>query len=375
MMRILLKVVAWCCFSGLATLTNAHHSISAYAVDETLEITGVVSRVGFVNPHAYYMVDVTDEAGIVTSWKVETAPPAVLRGRGWGPGTVQVGDQVVANGAPLASGDPEMNLEFIVLADGTQLGRTGAPSEGLPQENGPPAAAGGGGPRFAAGGMGMGRGMGGTIPDEPEPSGAPRDLLTGVWSTNWGSTYSRPGDPQAQEKLTDAGRANLEAFDINTENMANCRLVGAPRLARGTVYSNEIVDNGDNLYIIAEYNAQTRRIHMDGQQPHEYFAPNRLGWSNGEFADGVLTITTRHLTGEYINASGGYYFGGGEDAYMVEKIHVREDGDELVYFAWFHDPVNYTQPYRTVQSWARMNVDEGFSLDCDPTEYTLAGER
>ncbi len=378
-MRTLLKAVAWCYLLSWSVLTFAHHSIAAYAVDEAREISGIVSEVRLVNPHAYFVLDVTDETGAVTSWRVETAAPAVLRRGGWDATTVRVGDQVVATGAPLASGEPEMNLEFFFLADGTRITRTG-------NIGGPPAgaaAAGEGGPAVAAGGMapaggmgrqgGMGRGAGGAaFPAEPEPSGAPRELLTGVWSTNWGSPFTRSTDPQAREKMTAAGLARFEAFDINVENMANCRLVGAPRLARGTVYSHEVVDIGHTIYIISEYNAETRRIYMDGQAPHRYFAPNKLGWSNGEYEDGVLTITTRHLTEEYIEASSGNYFGGGEDAYMIEKIFVIEEGSELVYMTWFHDPAHYTEPYRTSQNWRRMDVNEGFMLDCEPTVYTLA---
>ncbi len=379
-MRALLRAAAWCYLLGWSVLTYAHHSIAAYAVDEAREISGIVSEVRLVNPHAYFVLDVTDETGAVTSWRVETAAPAILRRGGWDATTVRVGDQVVATGAPLASGDPEMNLEFFILADGTRITRTG-------NIGGPPAgaaaAAGEGGPPVAAGGMapaggmgrqgGMGRGAGGAaFPAEPEPSGAPRELLTGVWSTNWGSPFTRSTDPQAREKMTAAGLARFEAFDINVENMANCRLVGAPRLARGTVYSHEVVDAGHTIYIISEYNAETRRIYMDGQEPHRYFAPNKLGWSNGEYEDGVLTITTRHLTEEYIEASSGNYFGGGEDAYMIEKIFIVEEGNELVYMTWFHDPAHYTEPYRTSQNWRRMDVDEGFMLDCQPTVYTLA---
>ena len=378
-MRALLKAAVWCYPLGWSVSTYAHHSIAAYAVDEAREISGIVSEVRLVNPHAYFVLDVTDETGAVTSWRVETAAPAILRRGGWDATTVRVGDRVAATGAPLASGDPEMNLEFFFLADGTRITRTGnigGPPAGAADagEGGPPVAAGGMAP---AGGMGrqggMGRGPGGAaFPAEPEPSGAPRELLTGVWSTNWGSPYTRSTDPQAREKMTAAGLARFEAFDINVENMANCRLVGAPRLARGTVYSHEVVDAGHTIYIISEYNAETRRIYMDGQEPHRYFAPNKLGWSNGEYEDGVLTITTRHLTEEYIEASSGNYFGGGEDAYMIEKIFVIEEGSELVYMTWFHDPVHYTEPYRTSQNWRRMDVDEGFMLDCQPTVYTLA---
>ena len=362
-MRACLTAVAWCLFSGWSVSAYAHHSYTAYAVDQPIEISGIVSRVGFVNPHAYFMVDVTDDTGAVTSWRVETTAPAVLRRRGWDSSTIQVGDRLAATGAPLTSGDPEMNLEYFDLPDGTRLLRTGNIVAGAGLGSVPPGPAGG------AAGMGMGMGPGSRpIPAEPEPSDAPRELLTGVWATNLAYPDLHPRDPRGQEIMTEAGRARFDTFDVDRDNMGNCRLVGAPRMARGTIYTLEIVDNGDIIYMISEYNAQTRRIYMDGRAPHKYFAPNRLGWSNGEFADGVLTITTRHMTEERID--GAYIFGGGEDAYVVERIYMGEDGNELHYFAWFHDPVHYTEPFRTLQGWERVDIDQGFVLDCEPVDYS-----
>ena len=362
-MRAILTAVAGCLLTGWSVSAHAHHSYTAYAVEEPIEISGTVSRVGFVNPHAYFMVDVTEESGAVTSWRVETTAPAVLRRRGWDTSTIQVGDRLSATGAPLVSGDPEMNLDFFVLSDGTRLLRTGIVGASGGAGGGPP------GPAAGAAGMGMGMGMGsGAIPEEPEPSGASREYLAGVWATNLTYPNLHPRDPRGQEIMTEAGQARYDSFDVDRDNMGNCRLVGAPRMARGTIYALEIVDNGDIIYMISEYNAQTRRIYMDGREPHKYFVPNRLGWSNGEFADGVLTITTRHMTEERID--GAYLFGGGEDAYVVEKVHLGEDGNELHYFAWFHDPVHYTEPFRTLQGWQRVDVDQGFVLDCDPVNYS-----
>lgn len=383
-MQKLVSVSLTCAFLVGAGPAPAHHSVAAYASDTALEISGVVSRVAYTNPHAYYVVDVTDELGNVTSWKVETAAPAVLRRNGWDAGLIKVGDQLTATGFPLLSGDPEMNLESLVLADGTRLSRTGQRGGGeeavaaavRARLEGTAGPTGAGGPGMGPGGPGMGRGGpgmgggGGEFPPEPEPSGAPREYLTGVWASNFGGGLARPRDPQGDSKLTDAGRAAFEAFDISTENMANCRLVGTPRQARGTVYSYEIVDTGDIIYLISEYNAQTRRIYMAGQEPDQYFAPNKLGWSSGSFENGVLSITTRHLTREYIDASAGYYFGGGEDAYMEEKFFISDDGNQLVVFVWYHDPANYSEPYRTSQVRSRMDTKQGFMLDCEPTDYS-----
>jgi Family of unknown function (DUF6152) len=61
----------------------AHHSIAGqFDTTQTLHLTGVVSRGDWVNPHSYIYIDVTDAAGAVTTWKLESLPVAMLRKAG-----------------------------------------------------------------------------------------------------------------------------------------------------------------------------------------------------------------------------------------------------------------------------------------------------
>jgi len=365
-MKLWFEFLAFCALWMWSALAAAHHSYAAYARDTQANITGTVTKVGFLNPHAYYEMDVEDENGVVTNWTVELSAPAVLRRRGWDHTTIQVGDRITAVGAPLLNGRPEMNLDYFVLADGELLTRT----EGAVTNGGAATAP------LRSGEANENRGnrtdlegkdAAGFLP-EPVPSGAPRELLEGVWVTNVRSPYTNPRDPRGESIMTEAGIAQREAFVLDEDNMGNCRMVGTPRMARGTIYSQEFVDTGDIIYIISEYNSQTRRIYMEGQEPHQYAAPNKLGWSNGVFEDGVLTITTRNLTEDRID--GPSYFGGGEDAFVVERIFLTEDGSEMIYYSWFHDPTHYTDAFRTSQSWARIEgIDSGFALDCAPVFY------
>ena len=49
----------------------AHHSFAAeFVPDSHAEITGVVTRVWFSNPHARYRVEVKDENGKTEEWEL-----------------------------------------------------------------------------------------------------------------------------------------------------------------------------------------------------------------------------------------------------------------------------------------------------------------
>jgi hypothetical protein len=70
-------------FLLLGGTAQAHHSLSGqFDVAKTFEITGVVSRVDWVNPHTYVYVDVKQQDGTVTIYKMESLPVAMMRKAG-----------------------------------------------------------------------------------------------------------------------------------------------------------------------------------------------------------------------------------------------------------------------------------------------------
>lgn len=361
---------------------QAHHSVAAYLDDQPVRVEGTIKEVLMVNPHTRFIVETTTENGETVDYQFETAGPGVLRGRGWTNETLQVGQEVIAVGSPHRSRPTDVTLTRFELPNGMWVDQGGVREPGtVVATGGPGGAAGAGGPGAAAGmgGRGGAAAQGGrrpeagqatgSWPEEPAPSGASRELLSGSWSSVARTLLRTGRDPDALSIMTELGREMYESFDINDEHMASCITVGTPRLARGTIYSTQIVDMGDIIYMISEYNAQTRRIHMAGQQPPPSFFPNRLGWSTGSWEDGLLTIRTDGLTPERINATQGDYFGGGEDAYMVERYFLSEDGNMLSVHTSFYDPAHYTEPYDTYFAYTKAPEVLSFALDCVPTHY------
>ena len=105
----------------LAAPAAAHHSVAGqFDITRSVKFSGVVSRVDWINPHTYLYVDVTDAAGKVTVWKLESLPVAMMRKAGLSKQDI-LGDgkrvEVVAN--PARNGTPALgyiiNLRY---ADG-----------------------------------------------------------------------------------------------------------------------------------------------------------------------------------------------------------------------------------------------------------------
>ena len=104
----------------------AHHSFDAeYDSKKTTTISGFVTKLDWVNPHAFVFIDTKDETGVVKNFKVEMGPPYALVRGGWKRETVKIGDKVTVQGAALAKdGSNAAGSEqttFMILTDGQKL--------------------------------------------------------------------------------------------------------------------------------------------------------------------------------------------------------------------------------------------------------------
>ena len=88
----------------------AHHAVGGeYDATKPVTVTGVVSRIEWVNPHARVYFDVTDKEGKVTTWSVELAARVVLERMGWNGRSLKVGETVTVRGDQARSGAPMLN--------------------------------------------------------------------------------------------------------------------------------------------------------------------------------------------------------------------------------------------------------------------------
>jgi hypothetical protein len=109
--------------------TFAHHSVAGqFDTSKALTLTGVISKVEWINPHIYLQLDVRDEGGAVTSWALATLPTAMMRRAGLTREAVQGRPGEVVTVAANPARDESRRLAWvnrITYADGHTIQLTG----------------------------------------------------------------------------------------------------------------------------------------------------------------------------------------------------------------------------------------------------------
>ena len=84
----------------------AHHSFAAeFDSAKTVDFTGVVTKVEWMNPHVYFYVDVKDpQTGKITNWGCEMGSPNGLTRQGWNRNTLKIGMMIRVEGSAAKDG-------------------------------------------------------------------------------------------------------------------------------------------------------------------------------------------------------------------------------------------------------------------------------
>jgi len=100
----------------------AHHSFAAeYDRNKPVTITGAVTKVEWINPHARFHMDVKDDGGKTVNWEVELGSPAGLIRRGWTRNSLKIGESVTVAGFLAKDGSSLVNSTTVTLSDGRRV--------------------------------------------------------------------------------------------------------------------------------------------------------------------------------------------------------------------------------------------------------------
>lgn len=89
------------------TWVSAHHSVSGqFDREKRVSLTGVITKMDWINPHTYVYLDVENQDGGVTTWQLESLPTAMLRKAGL------TQDMIMGDGATVT-------VDTILARDGT----------------------------------------------------------------------------------------------------------------------------------------------------------------------------------------------------------------------------------------------------------------
>jgi len=325
--------VSWIVLTAglVPVMVHAHHSVAGFFdPDDTIEIAGTVTEIVWRNPHTEFRVDMTDEDGVVTTWRVETGALAVLRARGLLREFLHVGDDVQVYGDATYDGRSEVFAHNLLLSDGKEVMLTVGSSEYFSRE---------GDAELLE-----------SIYDEEIIEAARRnaDGIFRVWSSDLDVRRlgAQLGIFRNLPVLAEA-EASREGWDLGDEALLGCTQWTMPRLMSNPL-AMEFVREGEDVLLRFEEDDSRRLIHVnaaDSTVP-EGFTP--MGYSTGYWDGHTLVVTTTNIANDVLDALGTQ---ASPELRLEERFTAVDDGSRLVYELTLTDPITLSEPYRTGREW------------------------
>ncbi|PWU02560.1 MAG: hypothetical protein C5B51_20690 [Terriglobia bacterium] len=100
----------------------AHHAFAAeFDAEKPLKLKGTVTKMEWINPHAWIHIDVKGDDGKVTAWMIEAAAPNSLLRRGFTKESLLAGTELLIEGFQAKDGSNRANGSVITFTDGRKL--------------------------------------------------------------------------------------------------------------------------------------------------------------------------------------------------------------------------------------------------------------
>ena len=127
MTRIFIAATAMFAFAVTAVPAPAHHSFAGeFDVEKPIKLQGTITKVEWINPHAWIHIDVKRPDGTVESWAIEGGTPNTLYRRGITRDSVKAGMVINVDGYLARDGSRKANGRDLTLPDGRKLFLSGA---------------------------------------------------------------------------------------------------------------------------------------------------------------------------------------------------------------------------------------------------------
>ena len=357
--------------AGLAAapIASAHHGFGNFAMNEDIELSGVVTAIDFVNPHSWVHFDVTAANGMKTPHRCELRSATTLRRSGWTPEMFAAGTQITIQGSPDRAEKGACYVSTITFGDGTVLDRYGQriPAQATVeraarQPSGEPNLSGDWAVEqlvmtdpagrdgtlvllsrvgsFERGGVPEGQqeipGARGTPQAQAPRTNAPGAGAGGPGGPGPGG----PGGPGGQGRgLTDAGRAALAALPTLPRAERSC--------APGSIVSdwggepvNRVTQAAGTVTLQYGRTGMTRTVHVGMAAHPANVAPSREGHSIGRWENDVLIVDT-------VGFSPGTLLGNtphSAQLHVVERFSIDAATNALKREVTAEDPLFFTEP-------------------------------
>ena len=100
----------------------AHHAFAAeFDATKPIKFRGTVTKMEWINPHAWIHIDIKGDDGKIVPWMVEAAAPNALLRRGWTKQSLLPGTEILVEGFQAKDGANRANGSIITFTDGKKL--------------------------------------------------------------------------------------------------------------------------------------------------------------------------------------------------------------------------------------------------------------
>lgn len=271
----------------IAGVSHAHHGASSqFDQSKSLEVTGVVTKLRFVNPHSYVYFDVTNEDGNVDNWRCEMRAATVLKRSGWTADMFSPGTRVRIEGVPARREPHGCYVNRIVFDDGEVIERyqqlEGAEGEVAAADR----------PTELANG-------------QPNISGdwaAPQRLMTEAQVRN----RQRTGFTRARYSQSDTGKVAGADFVLDRDNPRyHCKAINIFADWTFDQHINRIEQSDDAITLTYGFMDIVRTIHLDIDEHPDNIGPTRAGHSIGKWDGNTLIVDTIGFAEGYLDGRSG----------------------------------------------------------------------
>jgi hypothetical protein len=135
MRRTVAVIIAGMGLLMAAAPAMAHHAFAAeFDAKKPIKLQGTVTKMEWINPHAWIHIDVKKPDGKIESWMIEGGTPNTLLRRGFTKNSLLPGTEIMVDGYQAKDGSMRANGRDLTLPDGKKLfmgsSGTGAPEDG-----------------------------------------------------------------------------------------------------------------------------------------------------------------------------------------------------------------------------------------------------
>lgn len=317
----------------LASAAHAHHSRAPFLLDDTFEIVGTVTEVGWRSPHVYIEVRAANTTADEI-WTYEGHSIAGLKRLGWTEDSIRVGDRVRVVANP--NRDPSKKfglLDHVTRSDGETFYSFRIPG-----------AEDGGRSRRASAGSTDFSGYWNRI-------GTLREALVGGFG------------PPNDWPVTDLGQRQVDRFDLQDDPALSCVERGVPGIILSP-YTHRWTREADRIVIVKDQTLQTRIIHLDSSGPPPDFEPTALGYSVGRFESGTTLVveTTRFAPTPWGLTRG---IDSSDRKRVTERFELVDNGYEMRVSYTVEDPVYLREPVTREGGYRKIAEHEFVDVECD----------